>query len=143
MNDGKINSFLIPNVSKLPKQSEIENSKVLGADAQEFKSLLDDKVFNSQGLPDKLQTPEQHIVLSAHAQKRLQERNLEMDGEEFLKVKNGFLKLKNKGGQDSLIITKKAAYIVDVKNNTIVTAIEKGKIGENVFTKIDSTIVID
>jgi flagellar operon protein len=51
--------------------------------------------------------------------------------------------LKLKGGQDSLVITGKAAYIVDVSKNTIVTAIDKDSIGENVFTKIDSTILMN
>ena len=52
-------------------------------------------------------------------------------------------KLKTKGGQDSLVITGKAAYIVDVPKNTIVTAIDKDSMSENVFTKIDSTILMN
>ena len=143
MVDGKVNSLLIPNVSKLPKHTEVDNTELLKGDPSEFKSLLNDKIQDKQGLPEELNVRNQGIKLSAHAQKRLQERNLEMDGAEFFKVKNGIQKLKSKGGQDSLIITKNAAYIVDVKNNTIVTAIDKGKVNENVFTKIDSTLIID
>jgi len=147
--DGKVNSFLIPNVSKLPKHKEIDATEQLTQNSGEFQSLLKDKISDSKGtqknLPELLPEVNNHqgIKLSIHAQKRLQERNLEMDGAEFFKVKDGIQKLRNKGGQDSLIITKNAAYIVDVKNNTIVTAIDKGSIGENVFTKIDSTIVIN
>jgi len=48
--------------------------------------------------------------------------------------------LKNKGGHDSLVITNKAAYVVDVDKNTVVTAVDKNNMNENVFTKIDSTI---
>ena len=53
------------------------------------------------------------------------------------------VKLKEKGGKESLIITSTGAYIVDVKNNTIVTAIDKENLKENIFTKIDSTILLD
>jgi flagellar operon protein len=75
--------------------------------------------------------------------KRLQERNMSLDREEFQKLQSAIEKLKTKGGQDSLVITGKGAYIVDVPKNTIVTAIDKDNIGENVFTKIDSTILMN
>ena len=51
-------------------------------------------------------------------------------------------KLRAKGGKDSLVITDQAAYIVDVKNNKVVTAVDKGSMNENVFTKIDSTVFV-
>ena len=51
-------------------------------------------------------------------------------------------KLKKKGGHDSLVITNKAAYIVDVDDNKIVTAIDKNNIENNIFTKIDSTVIV-
>lgn len=72
--------------------------------------------------------------------KRLQERNIELDGNEYMKLKEAIGKLRNKGGHDSLVITQKAAYVVDVDKNTVVTAVDKNNMNENVFTKIDSTI---
>jgi hypothetical protein len=41
------------------------------------------------------------------------------------------------------VLTSKAAYIMDVPNSTIVTAMDKSKLGENVFTKIDSTLILE
>jgi flagellar operon protein len=58
-------------------------------------------------------------------------------------LKEAVLELKKKGGNDSLVITGKAAYIIDVKNKTIVTAMDREKMENNVFTKIDSTMVIN
>ena len=75
--------------------------------------------------------------------RRLQERNMNIDREEFQKLQTAIDRLKVKGGQDSLVITGKGAYIVDVPKNTIVTAIDKDSISENVFTKIDSTILMN
>ena len=43
-------------------------------------------------------------------------------------------------GPRSLVITNKAAYVVDVDKNTVVTAVDKNNMNENVFTKIDSTL---
>ncbi len=137
--DGKINNILIPNVSKLPKHKDVNVSDRLDKlDGQEFKNLLDDKLnkISSSNI-------DHGIKLSIHAAKRLQERNLEMDSDEYLKLKGAIDKLRAKGGKDSLIITKNAAYIVDVGNNKVVTAIDKDNMAENVFTKIDSTLVVN
>lgn len=83
------------------------------------------------------------INLSGHAAKRIQERSIDFNGEEYIKVRDAISKLKAKGGKDSLVITDKAAYIVDVQNNKVVTAVDKGSMAENVFTKIDSTVFIN
>jgi flagellar operon protein len=88
-------------------------------------------------------TQEDGIRVSNHAIKRLEERSIKLDGNEFLKIREALDKLKLKGGKDSLVITNRAAYIVDVDKQTVVTAIDKNNLGENVFTKIDSTIFIE
>lgn len=136
MTNGNLNNILIPNVSKIPsdKKVNVDNKIGHGKTGDEFKALLQDQVE---------QTRKEHgIQLTTHAAKRLQERNLSMDSDEFFKLKGAMTKLKEKGGQDSLVITDKAAYIVDVPKNKIVTAIDKNNILENVFTKIDSTVIV-
>lgn len=136
MTKANINNILIPNVSKIPssKKVNVDNRIDSQKSGEEFKSLLKDQVA---------QTKKEHgINLSTHAAKRLHERNLTMDSDEFYKLKDAMVKLRSKGGQDSLVITDKAAYIVDVPNNKIVTAIDKGSITDNVFTKIDSTVIV-
>ncbi len=137
---GNLNNVLIPNVSRLPKHKKVDVSNRLPqqhdqVDKSEFKNLLNQQIE---------QTQQQHgIKLSLHAAKRLNERNLQMDGDEYLKLKSAIEKLRSKGGRESLIVTGKAAYIVDIKNNKVVTAIDKDSIGENVFTKIDSTMILN
>jgi flagellar operon protein len=140
MSNAKINNILIPNVTKLPSQKNVDTANKLNpGETSEFKSLLDGALESQVGLPQQ----EKGIHLSTHAMKRLQERNLTLDKEEYTKLQTAMDRLKLKGGQDSLVITGKAAYIVDVPKNTIVTAIDKESIGENVFTKIDSTILMN
>lgn len=138
-----INSFLIPNVSSLP--SDVQKAEKANAlkqgEKSEFKGLVD------QLSQQDLRHPQvgakhigQDVNVSTHAMKRLQERNIELDGNEYMKLKEAMGKLRAKGGHDSLVITNKAAYVVDVDKNTVVTAVDKNNMNENVFTKIDSTI---
>ena len=135
------NNVLIPNVSKLPKHKRVNIAdrlphKIDSTQRDEFKNLLDNHL--EQG------TAVNHgIKLSVHAARRLQERNLTIDGDEYLKLKSAIDKLRSKGGKESLIVTGNAAYIVDINNNKVVTAIDKDSINENVFTKIDSTMILN
>lgn len=127
--------MLIPNVTKLPSQKQVDVSNKLPKNGKpsEFGQILENE--NQKPLHG-------GIDISAHAAKRLQERQINFDGNEYLKVKEAMTKLAAKGGKDSLVITDKAAYIVDVKNNKVVTAVDKGSMNENVFTKIDSTVFV-
>ncbi|GAB4411410.1 MAG: TIGR02530 family flagellar biosynthesis protein [Bacteriovoracaceae bacterium] len=147
-NDPKINNFLIPNVSRLPGQKRVDVSERLGnTNPNEFQDLLKEKIYEEKAAPlsefQSQHLSQDNISLSAHAAKRLKERNIEIDSAEFFKLKGAIEKLKTKGGQDSLVITPKAAYIIDVSKNTIVTAVDKESMNENVFTKIDSTMILN
>lgn len=135
----KVNSFLIPNVSSLPSDAQkAEQANALkSGEKSEFKGLMDKELLQPQVTPKDI-GPD--IKVSTHATKRLQERNIELDGNEYMKLKEAMGKLRAKGGHDSLVITNKAAYVVDVDKNTVVTAVDKNNMNENVFTKIDSTI---
>lgn len=132
-----INNILIPNVTSIPgNNQQVDKSNQLGKGQQsEFKSMLQDQISSAN--------IDHGINLSVHAAKRLHERSIDIDSNEYMKLKEAMGKLREKGGNDSLVITPKAAYILDVKNNKIVTAIDKNNLSENVFTKIDSTLFIN
>lgn len=135
----KVNSFLIPNVSSLPSDTQkAEKSNALKqGEKSEFKGLIEEQLRQPQVTQKDVGAD---VNVSSHAMKRLQERNIELDGNEYMKLKEAVSKLRAKGGHDSLVITNKAAYVIDVDKNTVVTAVDKNNMNENVFTKIDSTI---
>ena len=134
----KINNLLIPNVSKIGTEKAVDVSNKLEKNSQsEFSNLLNEQIGKNS------ETANDGLNLSVHAARRLKERGMEIDGNEFLKIKNAMNMLRDKGGQDSLIITGKGAYIVDVENRKIVTAMDKDSMAQNVFTKIDSTMIVD
>ena len=142
MANPKINNILIPNVTKLPSNKNVDTTnKLAKGETSEFKNLLDSNLEESIKSP--IEESPKGLHLSTQAMRRLQERNLSLDKEEYQKLQSAIDKLKLKGGQDSLVITSKAAYIIDVPKNMIVTAIDKDSIGDNVFTKIDSTILMN
>ena len=137
MTNKGINNILIPNVTKTGGQKKVDlTNRLPKGDVSEFKSLLDGKLNENKPVHG-------GIELSTHAAKRLEERKIDFHGEEYMKVKEAMGKLKAKGSQNSLIVSDKAAYIVDVKNNKLVTAVDKGSMSENIFTKIDSTMFIN
>jgi flagellar operon protein len=132
-----INNILIPNVTKTSTQKKVDVSNRLpkDGDVSEFSKILQKNIEEKP--------IHGGIELSTHAAKRLEERKIDFRGDEYMKVKDAMTKLKEKGSQSSLIVSDKAAYIVDVKNNKLITAVDKESMSENVFTKIDSTIFIN
>jgi flagellar operon protein len=132
-----INNLLIPNITKLPGDKAVDPSnKLKKGNPSEFSDLLKEQIGSGQQV-------NKGISLSTHAAKRLSERKIDIDSNEYMKLQDAIQKLKSKGGKESLVITGKAAYIIDIPKNKIITAIDKGSLAENVFTKIDSTLIVN
>ncbi|MDI6799969.1 MAG: TIGR02530 family flagellar biosynthesis protein [Actinomycetota bacterium] len=82
------------------------------------------------------------LKFSAHAQKRLLARNINLSDEHMSRVKEAVSKAAAKGARESLILLDDLAFVVSVKNRTVITAIEGESIKENVFTNIDSAVIM-
>jgi flagellar operon protein len=82
------------------------------------------------------------LKFSAHAQTRLQSRGIELTPDEIVKLQEAVGKARDKGSKESLVLTDKAAFIVSVKNQTVITAMDRQDLKDNVFTNIDSTVMI-
>ena len=82
------------------------------------------------------------LKFSNHAISRMQNRGVRFDPAEIQKIESAVLKAKAKGAKETLVLSDKAAMIVSVKNNTVVTVLDKTSMKDNVFTNIDSTVVI-
>jgi flagellar operon protein len=82
------------------------------------------------------------LKISAHAANRLKERNISLNDADLIALKSAVDRIRNKGGKEALIIYNNVAYITSVKNNTIITAVDSFNLKENVFTNIDSAIII-
>lgn len=82
------------------------------------------------------------LKFSSHAMERLNERGINLNGEELSKLSTAVSKAEGKGVQDSLILINDKAFIVSIKNRTVVTAMTGDALKENVFTNIDSAVVL-
>ncbi len=85
-------------------------------------------------LQEKLNTNK--LSFSAHATQRMNQRNIDLDSSELQRLEEAVDKLASKGGKESLITMDNVAYVVNVTNRTVITAVDKPN--ENVFTNIDS-----
>lgn len=84
----------------------------------------------------------QDLKFSAHAEKRLKEREIVLTREELVKIDRAVQKAEAKGGRESLIIYGELALIASIKNKTVVTALDKSSMDGHVFTNIDSAVII-
>ena len=85
----------------------------------------------------------QELKFSRHATERISDRNIEMTPQTMAKLNEAVDKAEAKGSRESLILMQDAAFVVSVKNRTVITAVDKDGLNQNVFTNIDSAIVMD
>lgn len=78
--------------------------------------------------------------VSAHAAERLKDINLTK--EDFETIQGGLNKARIKGSKNTLMLFKEMAIVASVENNTIITAVDKERAKENVFTNIDSVVIL-
>ena len=83
------------------------------------------------------------LKFSQHAQTRLESRNIQLSSDDVKQLADAVDKASQKGSQDSLVLMNNVAYIVSVKNRTVVTAVEGDKLDQNVFTNIDSAVLVN
>ena len=50
-------------------------------------------------------------------------------------------KVEAKGGRESLILLGDLAFVVSIRNRTVITAISHERLRENIFTNIDSAVI--
>lgn len=82
------------------------------------------------------------IKFSHHAQQRLKSRNIELSEDDIHKLRSAMDKAREKGARESLILVDRLALVVSIKNNTVITAVDEPNLKENVFTNIDSAVIV-
>jgi len=82
------------------------------------------------------------VKFSQHALQRLSSRNINLDRADLAKLSGAVDKAAQKGARDSLILMNDLALVVSVKNRTVITAMDGATIKENVFTNIDSAVIV-
>jgi flagellar operon protein len=91
-------------------------------------------------MADKLAAPS--LKLSAHAQQRLNSRHIQLDAQDWQRIQEGVERAAAKGAREALVLSEKAALVVSVRNRTVITAVDPATLKENVFTNIDSAVIV-
>ena len=82
------------------------------------------------------------LKFSKHASSRLQDRNIELSESQMDRLNAGMQKASEKGINESLVLMDHMAFIVNVKNSTVITALNDQEMKDNVFTNIDGAIIV-
>lgn len=85
----------------------------------------------------------QDVKFSNHAQKRLQTRDIQLSQDNVNRLSDAIDKADKRGGKSSLVMVDDMAFIVNVPQRLVVTALDAGHRGEGVFTQIDSVVFAD
>ena len=116
------------NTSKTAPVSEAVSSEV------SFKEVLKQRVVEKEN--------ESELKFSKHAVQRLNERNISLSDEQLVRLQDGARRSSEKGIKESLVVMDEFAFIVNTQKNTVITAMEQGRQGENIYTNIDGAVFV-
>lgn len=114
-----------------PKQTDSTGSRT----GISFQDVLLQKTLQGVG-----QT--QEIKFSKHATGRLSDRGIELTDSQMERLNDGVRKAGQKGIKDSLVIVDELAFIVNIPNRTVVTAMDSTETDDNVFTNINGAVIM-
>lgn len=96
----------------------------------------------AQALQEKLDE-KRGVEFSKHAMQRLEERSIDLSENSTLERLNKGVELAaDKGSSETLVLVGRNAFVVSVKNNKVITTLSDNELQGNVFTNIDSTVIV-
>lgn len=116
------------NVQKTPEKAKATNTTP-------FSNVLAQKL-NGQVKENSV------LKFSKHAASRLVDRNITLTDNQIERLSDGAAIAGEKGIKDSLVVVDKLAFIVNIPNNTVITAMDQTETDENVFTNIDGAVIM-
>ncbi|HCE00283.1 MAG TPA: hypothetical protein DER07_04515 [Armatimonadetes bacterium] len=119
------NARIAERIAQQPVAAPRPNAPAVGPQGVGFEALLQDR-----------------LKVSGHAQTRLQSREIQLGKEEWERVLNGVERAAQKGARESLVMLDDVALVVSIRNRTVITAVDKQHLKDNVFTNIDSAVIV-
>lgn len=87
-------------------------------------------------------TENSELKFSKHASMRLMNRNIQLTQSQNERLENGVKAASEKGINESLVLVDSLAFIVNVPNRTVVTAMDQTETTSNIFTNIDGAVIM-
>lgn len=99
---------------------------------ESFAQALEQKLHENKG-----------VEFSKHAMQRISERSIDLtEGNTLERLNKGVEIAADKGSSETLVLVDTNAFVVSVKNNKVITTIDREELLGNIFTNIDSTVII-
>lgn len=130
------NGFL--SIEQLTNRYFGKNTNV--GESRNAEGLSFQEILQQKSSPEKAGTSE--LRFSKHAAGRLTDRNISLTEEQLERLNDGARKAGQKGIKDSLVIVDELAFIVNVPNHTVVTAMDSTETTDNVFTNINGAVIM-
>jgi len=82
------------------------------------------------------------VRFSKHAAARVEQRGIEVTDSLLRDLNQAVGKAREKGAKDVAVIGRQGAFIVNIPNNVVVTTMTSQEMKQNIFTNIDSAVLI-
>lgn len=113
------------NIENVQSNINVKNVK----SPKSFQDILSDAKRKNEG-----------FTVSKHAAERLKDINFTED--DIKEIEKGFQIAKDKNSKNTVMIYKDVAFIASVENKTLITAVEKERSKDNIFTNVDSVVIL-
>lgn len=81
------------------------------------------------------------VQFSGHAVQRLERRGIQVDPPTLQRLDDGVQRAAAKGARDAVVFVDGTAFVVSVRNSTVITAVDRDHMRDHVFTNIDSAVI--
>lgn len=81
------------------------------------------------------------VKFSSHALQRIEKRAIPLDNGSLARLASGVDRAAAKGSRSSLVLVNDTAFVVAVPSRTVVTAVDRESMRDQVFTNIDSAVI--
>ena len=95
---------------------------------------------NFKDVLDSVKSKDEGFTVSKHAALRLDEINF--TEEDMKQIEKGFKIAKDKNSKNTVMLYKDVALIASVENKTLITAVDKERAKDNIFTNVDSVVIL-
>ena len=81
------------------------------------------------------------VQFSNHAVQRLARRNINVEPGTLQRLDDAVGRAAGKGARDAVVFVDGTAFVVSVRNKTVITAVDRDHMRDHVFTNIDSAVI--
>lgn len=122
-------AYPVGNFQSLPINNNSKASSNSISESVSFRDVL------NKAIEDK-----KTFTLSKHAAQRISELNF--SNKDMEAIGKGFEIADGKGAKNSVMLYKDIALIASIENKTVITAIDRERAKENIFTNVDSVVIL-